>query len=98
MNSSPTTLPFHPSVLGSLGVEMEWITVDTDSGAQVPAAPKLFTQIGSTPRIKPELFTSTIEINTEIHTKTAACVAELQALHQRVSTLLSEQNAALLSS
>jgi len=98
MNSSAATLPFHPSVPGSLGVEMEWITVDTGSGAQIPAAPKLFAQTGPTPRIKPELFTSTIEINTEIHSRTANCIAELEVLHKQVSGLLAEQNAALLSS
>jgi len=92
------TLPFHTSQLGSLGVEMEWITVDAGSGAQVPAAPKLFSQIEPTPRIKPELFTSTIEINTDIHSRTADCVTELEAHHKRVSTLLDGQHAALLSS
>ncbi len=91
------TLPFHASKLGSLGVEMEWITVDINSGAQVPAAPTLLSQIEATPRIKPELFTSTIEINTEIHSKTANCVAELGTLHQRVSALLSAQDATLLA-
>jgi len=94
----PATLPFHTSELGSIGVEMEWITVDAGSGAQVPAAPQLFSQIEATPRIKPELFTSTIEINTEIHTGTASCIAELEALYKRVSTLLDGQHAALLSS
>jgi len=98
MNPSPATLPFHPSVLGSLGVEMEWITVDAGSGAQVPAAPTLLSQLEPTPRIKPELFTSTIEINTEIHARTENCLNELETLHKEISTILSEQNAALLSS
>ncbi len=96
MSSPP--LPFHTSTPGSLGVEMEWLTVDAGDGAQVPAAPKLLSRIQATPRIKPELFTSTIEINTDIHTGTADCIAELEALHQRVSALLAEQHAALLSS
>ncbi len=91
-------LPFHTSALGSLGVEMEWITVDVEDGAQVPAAPELLSHIEASPRIKPELFTSTIEINTGIHTRTADCIAELESLHQRVSTLLTEQHATLLAS
>jgi len=98
MSLTPTALPFHASKLGSLGVEMEWITVDAGSGAQVPAAPKLLSQIETTPRIKPELFTSTIEINTDIHAGTEECVAELKALHQRVGALLAGQHVALLSS
>jgi len=98
MNMTSATLPFHASRLGSLGVEMEWVTVDADSGVQVPAAPELFSQIGKTPRIKPELFTSTIEINTDIHTGTADCITELEVLHKRVSTLLAGQHVALLSS
>ncbi|MDQ6959786.1 MAG: YbdK family carboxylate-amine ligase [Mariprofundaceae bacterium] len=97
MSPPLATLPFHTSELGSLGVEMEWVTVDAGSGAQVPAAPQLFSQIEPTPRIKPELFTSTIEINTEIHTGTANCIAELEALHKQVSALLAGQHAALLS-
>ncbi len=91
-------LPFHTSTLGSLGVEMEWITVDVNSGAQIPAAPNLLSHIEATPHIKPELFTSTIEINTDIHTRTVDCVAELEALHQRVGALLVGQHAALLAS
>jgi len=98
VSQPPATLPFHTSELGSLGVEMEWITVDTGSGAQVPVAPQLFAQIEATPRIKPELFTSTIEINTGIHTGTESCIAELETLYKRVSNLLAGQHAALLSS
>ncbi len=90
--------PFHASVPGSLGVEMEWITVDTHSGAQIPAAPPLLSRVGKTPRIKAELFTSTIEINTEIHAQTTGCIAELASLHNRVSRLLAAQQASLLAS
>jgi len=97
MSTPQTTLPFRTSELGSLGVEMEWITVDAGNGIQIPAAPKLLSQIEVTPRIKPELFTSTIELNTEIHSKTTHCVTELETLYKRVSTLLTKQHAALLA-
>lgn len=96
--SSSAKLPFHTSTLGSLGVEMEWITLDARSGAQVPAAPELLSHIKETPRIKPELFTSTIEINTGIHSRTTDCIAELETLHKQVSDLLVKQHAILLSS
>jgi len=77
---------------------MEWITVDEGTGAQIPAAPALLSQLGPTPRIKAELFTSTIEINTDIHTRTASCIAELRSLYGRVGKLLTGQHAALLAS
>jgi len=82
--SSSAELPFQTSTLGTLGVEMEWITVEPLSGAQVPAAPELLSLIKETPRIKPELFTSTIEINTGIHNQTTSCIAELETLHKQV--------------
>ncbi len=94
-NASP--LVFKPSEPGTLGVEMEWMTVNAVSGAQVPAAPTLLAAIEPTPRIKPELFTSTIEINTDIHTDTRACIAELAGLHQRISALLAPETALLSS-
>ena len=89
---------FAPSRPGSLGVEMEWITVDAATGAQTPAAPALLAAIEPTPRIKPELFTSTIEINTGIHDQTRPCIGELANLHRRVSDQLQAQRAALLAS
>ena len=95
---SQPSLPFNNSRPGTLGVEMEWITVDRQNGAQVPAAPRLLSGIEPTPRIKSELFTSTIEINTAIHQETFSCMDELTALHSRVSGLLEAQDAALLSS
>ena len=98
MNENPHIIPFCASTPGTLGVEMEWMTVDAVSGAQVPAAPEVLRRMGNTPRIKPELFTSTIEVNTSIHTDTAACMAELHDYYRTVRDLLSEQNAALLSS
>jgi len=91
-------LPFNNSRPGTLGVEMEWITVDKDNGAQVPAAPSLLAGIEDTPRIKPEFFTSTVEINTGIHDSTFSCMNELAELHARVSGLLEVQKADLLSS
>ncbi len=95
---SPATLDFTPSKPGTLGVEMEWITVDTASGAQTPAAPGLLAAMPPTPHIKPELFTSTIEINTSIHGETRACIQELAELHDRISASLRTQHAALLAS
>ncbi len=77
---------------------MEWITVDDRSGAQIPAAPELLQRLEKTPRIKPELFTSIIEINTEIHRRTEDCIRELDFLHARVSRMLARQGAALLAS
>ncbi|MDQ6973123.1 MAG: YbdK family carboxylate-amine ligase, partial [Mariprofundaceae bacterium] len=68
------------------------------NGAQVPAAPALLAEISPTPRIKAELFTSTVEINTDIHRETLTCMDELTALHQQVGRQLRKQDAALLSS
>ncbi len=98
--NAPTTnaIAFHNSAPGTLGVEMEWMSVDADSGQQIPAAPDVFAVIGDTPRIKPELFTSIIEINTDIHTGTAAAMEQLRKLYAEVDTVLGEQHAALLSS
>jgi len=91
-------LPFNQSEPGTLGVEMEWITVSHETGAQVPAAPAVLAAIEPTPRIKPELFTSTVEINTDIHRSSFTCMDELSSLHARVQSLLESQQAALLSS
>ncbi len=93
-----TSLPFKPSRLGSTGVEMEWITVDSKSGAQAPMAPELLQTIPATPRIKQELFTSTIEINTGIHHQTAPCMDELSSLRTLVLQQLTPMDGALLSS
>lgn len=98
MPETADAIHFHASTLGSLGVEMEWITVDTATGMQTPAAPILLQRISETPRIKAELFTSTIEINTDIHHNTAACVQQLADLYAHVSTKLVSQHASLLSS
>jgi len=83
---------------GTLGVELEWMTVDSESGAEVPAAPIVFEAIGESARVKPELFTSTVEINTEIHTRTCACVDELARRYSEVTDILRKHGAALLSS
>jgi len=91
-------IAFHDSTLGTLGVEMEWMTVDSDSGQQVAAAPHVFSIINDTPRIKPELFTSIVEINTDIHNTTTAAMQELRALYLQVDAVLKDNNAALLSS
>ncbi|TLS67917.1 YbdK family carboxylate-amine ligase [Mariprofundus erugo] len=93
----PTDIPFQHSSTGTLGVEMEWMTVDQGSGAQIPAAPFVFEVTGSSARIKPELFTSTVEINTDIHHTTAAAIDQLQALYNQVSDMLAGRQAALLS-
>jgi carboxylate-amine ligase len=90
--------PFKPSEPGSTGVEMEWITVDSESGVQVPLAPELLNSIPATPRIKQELFTSTIEINTAVHHHTDACMDELSALRSRVLHHITPMRGALLSS
>jgi len=92
------TIPFHPSARGTLGVEMEWMSVDATSGSQIPAAPDVFAIVGDTPRIKPELFTSIIEINTDIHTDTESAMTQLGELYLQVADILSQQHAALLSS
>jgi len=98
MDRSIDDIPFHDSAPGTLGVEMEWMCVDTDSGQQVPAAPDALAIIGDTPRIKAELFTSIIEINTDIHTDTPAAIGQLRELYAQVDDVLSGQHAALLSS
>lgn len=74
------------------------MSVDADSGRQVPLAPYVFSTIDNTPRIKPELFTSIVEINTGIHTSTHTAMQELIELYRQVDTVLQEKNAALLSS
>jgi len=93
-----TSLPFRPSELGSTGVEMEWITIDSESGSQTPLAPALLKSIPVTPRIKQELFTSTIEVNTGIHHRTDTCVDELTALRSQVLQHLTPMGGSLLSS
>ncbi len=98
MSENLHSIVFHDSMPGTLGVEMEWITVDAETGAQIPAAPDVFQVLGPSPRIKPELFTSTVEINSEIHSETLACIKELCGYHQTVSEVLSAKNAALLAS
>jgi len=74
------------------------MSVDADSGQQAPLAPYVFSVIGETPRIKPELFTSIIETNTAIHTSTASAMQELLKLYKQVDVVLKNQNGALLSS
>ncbi|HKI59472.1 MAG TPA: glutamate-cysteine ligase family protein, partial [Mariprofundaceae bacterium] len=91
-------IPFKPSTSGSTGVEMEWMTVDAERGGQIPVAPQLLQSIGETPRIKKELFTSTIEINTGIHFDTLNCVNELSELRQQVLQHLQPMGGSLLSS
>jgi carboxylate-amine ligase len=92
------SIDFQNSAPGTLGVEMEWLTVNIDTGIQIPAAPEVFRQVGETDRIKPELFTSTVEINSEIHTETMACMDEISEHYQTVSNILSAQHAALFAS
>jgi len=91
------SIPFSPSELGSLGVEMEWFTVSNDSGMQTPAAETYLSEIPQSPRIKQELFTSILEINTGIHHDSRACVGELQALYQQASAGIAMHDASLLS-
>ncbi|MDX8402834.1 MAG: YbdK family carboxylate-amine ligase [Mariprofundaceae bacterium] len=91
-------IPFKTSTPGSTGVEMEWITIDANNGKQIPVAPELLQKIPATPRIKQELFTSTIEVNTDIHFTTDACIDELLSLNNEVLQYLSPMGAALLSS
>ena len=92
------TIQFVPSKPGTLGIEMEWITVDAASGMQSPLAPAVFAAITPTPRIKPELFASTIEINTGIHTQSRPCIDEMASTHHQVSRILATHGGALLSS
>jgi len=92
------SFPFKVSTPGSTGVEMEWITVDTNDGRQIPAAPELLKKIPETPRIKQELFTSTIEVNTGIHYRTLTCMDELATLRREVVANLAPMQGALLSS
>ncbi len=92
-------LRFAASRPGTLGVEMEWITVDAKTGEQTPAAPLVFAEVGEDhPRIKHELFTSTVEVNTEVHTDTRACIDELERHLGRITGILEPKGAALLSS
>jgi len=96
-SNSATDIPFVPSKPGTLGIEMEWITVDSASGMQAPLAPVVFDAIDPTPRIKPELFTSTIEINTGIHMQSRSCIDEMAATHHRISRILAGRDGALMS-
>ena len=92
------TIPFQDSQPGSLGVEMEWMTVDQTSGGQIPAGPDILALLPPSPRIKQELFTSTVEINTGIHTDTASCLTELSQLYQQVHRTIESMGGTLLSS
>lgn len=93
----PSPVPFRSSRLGSLGVEVEWATVHGESGEQIGAAPGLLKHFAHTPRVKQELFTSIIEINTDIHHETRACIGELCRLYSEVCDGLEEQQATLLA-
>jgi len=77
---------------------MEWITVDIETGEQIPLAPELLQQFPESLRIKQELFTSTIEINTDIHNATDSCMQELANLRHQVLGKLNAMGGALLSS
>jgi len=98
MSDTTHSIPFHSSRAGTLGVEMEWMCVDADSGHQVPLAPFVFSKLDKTPRIKPELFTSIIEINTDIHTTTDSAMQELLVLYRQVEKVLQGKSSSLLSS
>lgn len=98
MNSAVSEIPFQKSHLGTLGVEMEWMCVDRDSGKQIPAAPKVLSIIGEAARIKAELFTSIVEINTDIQFNTPDAMFQLAALYREVDAILENHCASLLSS
>ncbi|NWF35778.1 YbdK family carboxylate-amine ligase [Mariprofundus sp. KV] len=98
MADPASEIPFNNSRFGTLGVEMEWMCVDADSGLQIPAAPQVFSIVGDTPRIKPELFTSIVETNTDIQFSTADAMSQLAALYTEVEAILENHHAALLSS
>ena len=96
--SSEHVFPFSPSTPASTGVEMEWIIIDRQSAAQCPLAPDILPHVEHTARIKPELFTSTVEINTDIHHSTAACIRQLQALTMDVRRMLHPLHGDILAS
>ncbi|ATX82033.1 carboxylate-amine ligase [Mariprofundus ferrinatatus] len=98
MGTPDSTIPFNSSAFGTLGVEMEWMCVDGNSGSQIPAAPNVFAAVGNTPRIKPELFTSIVETNTDIQRNTPDAMRQLAELYRDVDAVLRKENAALLSS
>ena len=98
MVNSASEIPFNNSSFGTLGVEMEWMCVDSHSGKQIPAAPQVFSVVGDTPRIKPELFTSIVETNTDIQFNTPDAMAQLAELYEQVDAVLKNHEAALLSS
>ncbi len=81
-------------------MELEWITVAREGGAQVPVAPALLAALppGFRPRIKAELFASTVEINSAVHEETAACFEELAALRRFVLEQSQMGSTALLAS
>ncbi len=69
--------PFSPSELGTLGVEMECFLIRAADGKQAPLAEELIRLCGQPGHVKPELFTSIVELNTGIHRQTDNCIAEL---------------------
>jgi len=91
-------IPFTRSQSGTTGVEMEWMTISRDSGEQIPLAPEVLNRFPGSLRIKQELFTSTIEINTGIHHATDSCVRELSTLRSQVMEQLDPLGGELLSS
>ncbi len=96
--STQHVFPFTPSTPASTGVEMEWIIIDRESAAQCPLAPDILQQCDASARIKPELFTSTVEINTDIHHSTDACIRQLHALTDKVRSLLEPLHGDILAS
>ncbi|RMH61855.1 MAG: YbdK family carboxylate-amine ligase [Zetaproteobacteria bacterium] len=98
MNKGPASFDFRPSAPASTGVEMEWILVDQATGAQTPLAPQLLSSLAPSPRIKAELFTSMIEVNTAIHHSTSGCMHELDTLYTTLHSAVTPLGGGLLAS
>ncbi|RMG93075.1 MAG: YbdK family carboxylate-amine ligase [Zetaproteobacteria bacterium] len=88
--------PFTPSELGTLGVEMEWFLIHAEDCEQAPLAEELIRRCGHPKHVKPELFTSIVELNTDIHQDTTACLMELSNWVRLTRQHLAHLNAQLL--
>lgn len=78
-------LPFHPSVPGTLGVELELQLVDAHTGNLATDAGDLLRRVETEKHpgeIKPEITQSMIEINTGVQQGYAGVLADLQRLRE----------------
>ncbi|MGV1003302.1 MAG: glutamate--cysteine ligase [Candidatus Nanopelagicales bacterium] len=96
------SIPFHGSPRHTLGIEVEMGIVDDQSDELECAAPEILAVLaqghpdGEHPKIKAELFQSTLELITGICETPAQAKADLQATVAELEPLLRERHLALI--